>query len=150
MIRSLSRPGTVIGLAVVAALALAACSTGAATPAGPSTAVSGASAAASVAASVAASPAQGSTAPGAAATAGTVSIQGFAFHDKAITVKVGAPVTWTNQDGATHTVTFDAGGVDSGRLATNATFRHVFTTAGTFTYHCAIHTSMTGTITVAL
>ena len=145
MIRSLSRPGTVIGLAVVAAFALAACSTGAATPAGPSTAVSGAS----DAASVAASPAQGSTAPGAAATAGTVSIQGFAFHDKAITVKVGAPVTWTNQDGATHTVTFDAGGVDSGRLATNATFRHVFTTAGTFTYHCAIHTSMTGTITVA-
>lgn len=144
MIRSLPHPGRPLGLALVAAIAIAACSTGAATlPAGPSNAPSAASAP-----PVAASPVQTSTASSPAAGTGMVSIQGFAFHDQALTVKVGAPVTWTNQDGATHTVTFDAGGVDSGRLATHSTFTHAFTTAGSFTYHCAIHTSMTGTVTV--
>ena len=144
MIRSLPRPGRPLGLALAAAVAIASCATGASTiPAGPSSAAS-----AAPASPVAVSPVQPSSAPSPAAGAAMVSIQGFAFHAKALTVKVGEPVTWTNHDGATHTVTFDAGGVDSGRLATDGTFTHAFTSAGSFSYHCAIHTSMTGTITV--
>jgi plastocyanin len=38
---------------------------------------------------------------------------------------------------------------DSGNLAPSATYQHTFATAGTFAYHCAIHTTMTGSVTVA-
>ncbi len=80
--------------------------------------------------------------------ASAVTIKDFAFHPSAVTVKVGSTITWTNQDSAGHTVTFDTGGVTSGTLATGATFSNTFATAGTFTYHCAIHSSMTGSVTV--
>jgi plastocyanin len=46
-------------------------------------------------------------------------------------------------------VTADDGSFDSGSLATDATFSQTFDAAGTFAYHCTIHPSMTGTITVA-
>ena len=54
----------------------------------------------------------------------------------------------TNTGGASHTVTFDSGGVDSGTLKAGATFKHTFDAAGTFTYHCNFHSSMKGTVTV--
>ena len=42
----------------------------------------------------------------------------------------------------------DDGSLDSGDLALGATFSQTFDTPGTYTYHYAIHSSMTGTITV--
>jgi plastocyanin len=124
-------------LATAAVLALAACG-GGTTPA-PSVAAS-----APAAASAAASAAQS------AATAGaSVDIKGFAFNPATITAKVGQEITWTNGDGTAHTVTLDDGSVDSGNVAPNATFKHAFSTAGTFTYHCSIHTTMKGTITIS-
>jgi plastocyanin/predicted lipoprotein with Yx(FWY)xxD motif len=80
--------------------------------------------------------------------ASSVQIANFAFAPASLTVKVGATVTWTNADSTTHTVTADGGSFDSGHLASGATFKHTFAKAGTYTYHCAIHASMTGTITV--
>ncbi len=77
-----------------------------------------------------------------------VTIQGFAFGPASINVAVGSSVSWTNQDGTAHTVTADDGSFDSGSLAQGATFSQTFDTPGTYTYHCAIHSSMTGTITV--
>jgi plastocyanin len=56
-------------------------------------------------------------------------------------------VTGRNEPTA-HTVTFDDGSADSGNLAPGSTFDHTFATAGTFAYHCAIHSSMHGTVTV--
>jgi plastocyanin len=55
-------------------------------------------------------------------------------------------VTWTNNDSVAHTVT----GTDfaSSQLAPGSTFSHKFTTAGSFDYHCSIHPSMTGNVTV--
>ena len=50
---------------------------------------------------------------------------------------------------AQHTVTADDGSFDGGPLATGATFSQTFSTAGTFSYHCKIHPSMTATITVS-
>lgn len=89
------------------------------------------------------------TAPAAATTStNSVTIANFAFAPKSITVAPGQRVTWTNKDGATHTVTEDKGAWDSKNLPSGATFQHTFDQAGTFTYHCAIHSSMVGTVVV--
>ena len=37
---------------------------------------------------------------------------------------------------------------DSGNVAAGTTFSHTFAAAGTFAFHCNIHSSMKGTITV--
>lgn len=84
----------------------------------------------------------------AAAGGDAVKIIDFGFTPASLTVKAGTTVTWANTGSATHTVTSDNGSFDSGNLAPSATFSHAFTTAGTFAYHCAIHHSMVGTITV--
>jgi plastocyanin len=75
-------------------------------------------------------------------------ISNFAFNPASMTVKAGTALTWTNADNATHTVSADDGSFDSGNVASGATFSHTFATAGTFAYHCNIHSSMKGTITV--
>ena len=56
---------------------------------------------------------------------------------------------WTNRDGATHTVTADGGTFSSPSLADGDSFSQTFATSGTYAYHCAIHPSMIGTITVS-
>ncbi len=77
-----------------------------------------------------------------------VTISNFSFSPSSLTVAVGTKVTWTNKDSTTHTVTSDSGVFTSGNLAPNATYSYTFSSAGTFSYHCAIHTYMTGTIKV--
>jgi plastocyanin len=72
----------------------------------------------------------------------------LAFSPATLTVKVGTTITWTNNDSMTHTVTSDNGVFDSGNLAPGQTFSYTFNNAGTFTYHCVIHTYMKGTIIV--
>ena len=79
-----------------------------------------------------------------------VTIQNFAFSPQTITVAPGTTVIWTNKDNVDHTVTSDTGAwPDSGNLATNQTFSHTFAKAGTYPYHCAIHTSMTASVIVS-
>jgi plastocyanin len=77
-----------------------------------------------------------------------VAITGGAFAPQSVAAKAGDSVTWSNQDTATHTVTADDGSFDSGNLAGKATFHHAFASAGSFSYHCKIHPSMVGTVTV--
>jgi plastocyanin len=78
-----------------------------------------------------------------------VSIANFAFSPATITITVGTRVTWTNhQAGVEHTVTADDGSFDSGTLASGGSFSHVFSKAGTYPYHCAIHPFMTGKVIV--
>lgn len=89
----------------------------------------------------------GSNAPAGGANA--VSIVDFAFNPGTLSVPAGTQVTWTNTSDTAHTVTADDGSFDSGTVSPNATFSHTFASAGTFTYHCSIHTSMTATITVS-
>ncbi len=76
-----------------------------------------------------------------------ITVQDFKFNPTT-PVKAGATVTVHNNGPSTHTVTADAGGfdvtVDSGKDAT-------FTApskAGTYKFHCSIHTQMHGTLTV--
>jgi plastocyanin len=82
------------------------------------------------------------------AATSAVNIQGFAFSPTPITVHVGDRVTWTNRDAVAHTTTSDTGAWNSGSLVTGGSFSFTFTSAGTFAYHCAIHTAMTGTVVV--
>lgn len=85
-----------------------------------------------------------------AASTVAVTIENFAFSPQTLHIAPGTTVIWTNKDSVAHTVTSDANAwTDSGSIATSATFSHTFTAAGTFTYHCAIHPSMTATIVVA-
>jgi plastocyanin len=78
-----------------------------------------------------------------------VAIGGFAYSPASITVSVGDTITWTNNDPQTHTATADDASWNSGNIAGGGGTKAVtFTTAGTFPYHCAIHSSMTGTVTV--
>jgi plastocyanin len=78
----------------------------------------------------------------------SIDIEGFAFTPASATAAVGQEVRWRNRDGATHTVTFSGVAVDSGALGKGAEFSHVFTTPGTYTYICAIHPTMKGTLEV--
>ena len=79
-----------------------------------------------------------------------VSIPGFLFSPPALTIAPGDIVTWTNDHAFNHTTTSDDGlEWDSGILTPGQSFSHTFLADGAFPYHCAIHLSMTGTITVA-
>jgi plastocyanin len=77
-----------------------------------------------------------------------VSIQNFAFSPATITITAGTTVTWTNNDSTAHTITSDTGAFDSGNIANGKTYTHTFSQAGTFAYHCAIHSSMKATVIV--
>ena len=86
--------------------------------------------------------------PGALAASG-VTISGFAFSPSPITVHVGDTVTWTNADRVGHTATADDASFDTGTISSGGTSSAItFSTAGTFAYHCAIHSSMQGTVIV--
>jgi hypothetical protein len=58
-------------------------------------------------------------------------------------------VTWSNVDGAPHTVTAENGAFDSGNLDEGAAFSFTFTAPGTYTYRCDYHPEMQATIVVA-
>jgi len=78
-----------------------------------------------------------------------VQIVNFAFNGSNTTVKVGDTVSWKNDEaGVPHTTTANGGLWNSGSLSTGGVFQITFSQAGTFTYRCTIHPSMTGTITV--
>ncbi len=127
---------TLVSLAIVAALAIAACS-----PATSPAASSAASAAASPAASAAASPA----ASAASAEEITVTIQNNTLPT--VSAKVDQRIRWENADTVGHTVTLDDG-TRSGNVGPGGEFISVFSSPGTFTYHCDIHPTMTGSITI--
>jgi plastocyanin len=127
-------------LVVIAAFLVAACG-GGASPAAPTTA-----------SALAASGAGGgacATAEADAAAAATVEIKDFAYSPDPVTASVGDAISWTNGDSAPHTATLDDDSCGTGNLSQGATGALVFSAAGTYPYHCAVHPDqMTGTITV--
>ncbi len=75
-----------------------------------------------------------------------VEIDDFAFVPKAITVRAGQTVRWTNRDFPPHTVTSgnpedtDKGVLfDSGTLGVGKAFEYTFETPGTYEYFCTYH-----------
>ena len=119
-----------LGTVAAAILLLSACGGGAAAP----------------------SPTAAPPSPTAAAPA-EVTVQGFKFAPQAVEVRAGTKVTWTNKDTAAHTTSSGTPGSKDGKwegqlTASGGTFSFTFAQAGTFTYFCAIHSSMTGTVVV--
>jgi plastocyanin len=97
----------------------------------------------------AATPAASAPAAAPGGLTATVPISGFLFKPAALTVSVGARVTFTNLDSASHTATADNGtAFDTGTLVQRQSKTVTFPTAGTFAYHCAFHPFMQATITV--
>jgi plastocyanin len=85
------------------------------------------------------------------AQAATVAVQisGYAFNPDNVTVHVGDTITWTNQDSVAHTVTSANGGpLNSGPLNQGQSYSYQFTSPGTYSYYCAFHPNMLGTVTV--
>jgi len=85
----------------------------------------------------------------------TVAIQNFAFSPLTMTISPGTTVTWINQDSAEHQILNDASGSNAGGAIFNSpvlpqgvSYSFTFNTPGTYPYHCSIHPSMKGTITV--
>lgn len=70
------------------------------------------------------------------------------FRNGTVTIERGTVVKWVNRGSNPHTTTSTDGVWDSGTLMTGDRFRRRFRRVGTFDYMCAIHPSMTGTITV--
>lgn len=87
----------------------------------------------------------GGTGPG----VNEVFIQGLAFNPRTITVAANTTITWTNKDAIEHSVTSNTSLFDSGLIGSNGTFTYTFTTAGTYSYHCKVHPSMTASVTVS-
>ena len=72
------------------------------------------------------------------------------FDPEELTISVGDTVTWTNNDGMSHTATSTSGpeSFDSGNIGSGDTWSFTFTEAGTYEYKCDYHSSMTATIIV--
>jgi plastocyanin len=73
------------------------------------------------------------------------------FSPQAVSIPAGDTIYYTFQS-VQHNVTFDTPGMpgNPGNVpnTVDATVKRRFLTAGTFNYHCTIHSTMTGTVTV--
>jgi plastocyanin len=81
-------------------------------------------------------------------TTTTVYIKDFYFSPAKITVEPGTTVTWVNKGRHPHTVTSFDGQFDSGTLWPGESYKVTFKGHGTIGYYCAIHPSMTGSVSV--
>ena len=67
-----------------------------------------------------------------------------------VTAKVGDVITWSNSDSVPHKVALDDGSCAMGaNIAGGSSKSLVFSKAGTFPFHCSVHPSMKGTITIS-
>ena len=85
----------------------------------------------------------------ASGTAANLSIKNFSFSPAILTAKVGDTLTVMNNDTTDHTMTDSGGAFDTGHIAPGTTKSITVTKAGTYSYHCNIHSSMKGTIQVS-
>ena len=93
----------------------------------------------------------------------TVTLVDSSFNPANLTVKAGQTVTWqwtacTDTSGGygygngyaciTHQIQFDDGTGTTSPKQDQGSFNRTFTTAGTFKYHCLIHSQMSGQVVV--
>ncbi len=80
--------------------------------------------------------------------ASIVSISDSAFNKTTYTVKAGTAVRFINAGAMSHTATADDESWGTGTMTNGQSFSRYFKTAGTWTFHCNYHPSMTATIIV--
>lgn len=81
----------------------------------------------------------------------SVEIKDFAFQPKAIRIKKGTTVTWTNSDSAKHDITPHTPSDDfkaSELLEKGESFKFTFNKTGVYTYFCSPHPYMKGSVEV--
>ncbi len=117
---------TALTLAIVAATALGAVGCGSSTPSTPT------------------------PTPSADVTVNIVGISGSSsFVPNPTTVTVGQRIVWKNVDIRSHDIIQDGNAFTTPVIAAGAAASAVtMSTRGTFAYHCGIHPSMVGTVTV--
>jgi plastocyanin len=79
-----------------------------------------------------------------------VTIMNLAFNPPVAHVAQGVPTQWTNKDGFDHTSASDQLFWESPHIPSNGTFSTTLESAGVYSYHCEIHTFMTGKVSVGL
>ncbi len=84
---------------------------------------------------------------GGAAPAAVIKAEGTTWSPNDVTLKSGDVVEWNVEGSIVHDLKGDEG--VSHAASSKFTVTHKFTTAGTFSYQCTIHSGMTGTITVS-
>jgi len=127
---------------LVTAVALAACSGGASQAPAATQAAGGPTAGATTAGSAVCADSTGTT---------TVDATVGDFKWGPVSAKVGDVITWTNSDSAKHRVALDNGSCTMpGDIAGGGGKASlVFNVAGTYPFHCTIHSGMKGTITIS-
>lgn len=90
--------------------------------------------------------------------ANTFCMLGSSFSPTIRTVAPGSTVTWQNQSGILHNVTWDDAAGRNAALAgdgvgdigefSSGSHNRLFNAAGTYGFHCTIHLGMNGTLTV--
>jgi hypothetical protein len=78
----------------------------------------------------------------------TITAVSFMFSQDHASVTHDCSVLIVIKDGGIHTFTLDNGSFNFGPLSRDGSTTHVFSTPGTYAYHCRVHTYMTGSITV--
>jgi YVTN family beta-propeller protein len=80
--------------------------------------------------------------------AAVMSIANFAFAPAEVVIEQGQAVTWRNDDGAPHGLTFGDGFKGADLLLPGATFTRTFDRAGRFDVACSVHPYMTAKVIV--
>jgi plastocyanin len=73
----------------------------------------------------------------------------YSFYPSPAKAGSGRIIVWRNSDTVTHHVVFDDSSVDTGTLAPGTLSQPITVAPGDWNYHCAIHPSMVGSVTVA-
>lgn len=81
-------------------------------------------------------------------TGNIIYMQNGTFNPNNLTVKIGTNVQWINNDTKQHKIVSDNGIFQSNILNNGDSFSFTFAKAGIYGYHCGIHTSEVGTVTV--
>ena len=83
-----------------------------------------------------------------------VTMKDTAFDPKALSVKKGTTVKWTNEDSVGHDVTKTGGpspefkSGSPGGMKKGDSYEHAFSTPGKVSYVCTVHPGMKGSVTV--
>ena len=94
------------------------------------------------------SSASSTTAPSSSSALVTIFITNGVYSPNPLTVRVGQPINWKNNDSIAHSATstsFDTGSIPPLSAHDNPV---TMSTAGTFTFHCSLHAGETGSIVV--